>query len=51
MYPQTAAGLALCYLNGLPYLGAAIAANTVYSAVLFGLHEAIDRRQIVPALP
>lgn len=51
MYPQTAAGLVRCYLNGLPYLGAAIAANTVYSVVLFGLHEAIERRQIVPALP
>ena len=50
MYPQTSAGLVLCYVNGLPYLGAAIVANSIYSVVLFGLHEVIDRRQAMPAL-
>ena len=50
MYPPTAAGLVQCYVNGLPYLGTAIVANAFYSLVLFGLHAAIERRQMSPAL-
>ena len=38
-YPQTAAGLAACYINGLPYLAQAALADSVYCFVLFGLHR------------
>lgn len=43
-YPLTASGLALCYLNGLPYLGIAVLADACYSVVLFGLHALLERR-------
>lgn len=46
MYPPTAAGLLSCYLNGLPYLGTAILADTFYSLVLFGLHAHIAREKL-----
>ncbi len=51
MYPQTAAGLIQCYLNGLPYLAAGIAANAVYGLLLFCLHAQIEKQQLsaVPA--
>ena len=45
MYPQTVTGLAVCYINGLPYLGTSILAGAFYSLVLFGLHSAMERRQ------
>jgi len=34
-YPKTAAGLAACYLNGLPLLWNTLAGDAVYVAVLF----------------
>jgi len=48
MYPPTAAGLATCYLNGLPYLGAAVLADGMYSLLLFNLHDALERRRLSP---
>lgn len=45
MYPPTVAGLVLCYVNGLPYLGQAAIADAAYCFVLFGLHAWIERRQ------
>lgn len=48
MYPQTTAGLLQCYVNGLPYLGAAIAANFGYGVLLFGAHQLIERRWFSP---
>jgi len=51
MYPPDLAGLVLCYVNGLPFLGISLASNAVYSAVLFGLHDLIERTEpeAVPA--
>lgn len=43
-YPPTPAGLAQCYINGLPFLGVAALADAVYSFVLFGLHAWLARR-------
>jgi hypothetical protein len=50
MYPPTLAGLAECYLNGLPYLGQAALADGAFCFVLFGLHALIERRQPAPAV-
>ena len=48
-YPPTAAGLAQCYINGLPYLGVAVLADAAYCFLLFGLHSAIERQAAVAA--
>lgn len=48
MYPQTSAGLLQCYANGLPYLGAATAANFGFGILLFGAHKIIDGRWVAP---
>lgn len=45
MYPATAAGLAACYINGLPYLGVAMLADGLYSALLLSLHRLLERGQ------
>ncbi len=37
-YPQDLSGLLACYIAGLPFLGIALMADTVYSAAFFGLH-------------
>jgi hypothetical protein len=50
MYPPTLAGLAECYLNGLPYLGQAAIADGAFCFVLFGLHALIERRQLRAAI-
>jgi len=44
-YPPTPGGLLQCYINGLPYLGQAMLADAAYCFVLFGLHNAIERRR------
>ena len=38
-YPHTLAGLVVCYLNGLPFLGVALIADTFYAALMFGVYE------------
>ena len=38
-YPRTSDGLLLCFINGLPYFGRDILANTFYCAILFGAYE------------
>ena len=43
MYPPTMAGLAACYIAGLPTFLQAIAADAAYCFVLFGLHALIER--------
>lgn len=50
-YPPTAAGLLLCYINGLPYFGQAMLADAAYCFVLFGLHILIEQYygKVVPA--
>ena len=35
-YPKTSAGLAACYLAGLPYFGNTLTGDALYAAVLFG---------------
>jgi len=35
-YPKTAAGLAACYVAGIPYLWNTLAGDSVYAALLFG---------------
>ena len=40
-YPQTRAGLAACYLAGIPYFGTTLAGDTLYAAVLFGGYLAL----------
>jgi len=44
MYPPTLAGLAACYLNGLPYLGQAVVIDGLFACVIFAAHEALARR-------
>jgi len=50
-YPPTVAGLADCYLMGLPYLGQSMFADAAYCFVLFGVHRVLERRHsaAVPA--
>lgn len=50
MYPPTLAGFVQCYINGLPFLGQAMLADSAYCFVLFGLHVWIERRQTAAAL-
>ena len=45
MYPPTFAGLIACYINGLPYLGMAMAADAIYGLMLFGIHALIEWQQ------
>ena len=47
-YPKTAAGLATCYLNGLPFFGNTLAGDAFYSSVFFGAFALAER--FVPAL-
>lgn len=50
MYPPTTAGLVTCYINGLPYLGAALLADGFYTMLLLGLHRMLDRQRLMPAI-
>jgi hypothetical protein len=43
-YPQTAAGLATCYSEAIPFWGRTLAGDLVFTAVLFGLHAFLSRR-------
>jgi hypothetical protein len=43
-YPKTLAGLAQCYAAGLPYYGNMLAADLIYSALLFGTFVWMERR-------
>ncbi len=45
MYPPTFAGLIACYVNGLPYLAIAMAADAIYCGLLFGIHAIFNRQQ------
>jgi len=42
-YPKTAAGLAICYLNGLPLFGNTLAGDAFYAALFFGLFALAER--------
>jgi hypothetical protein len=47
MYPPTAAGLAACYVNGLPVLALTMLADAAWCLLLFGAHAMLERRQAV----
>jgi len=47
-YPKTSAGLAACYLAGLPLFGNTLAGDAFYSSVFFGAFALAER--FVPAL-
>jgi hypothetical protein len=44
MYAHTAAGLAACYVAGIPFLGLTALGDLTYTGVLFGLHAWLTRR-------
>jgi hypothetical protein len=46
-YPRTLAGLATCYIAGIPFFWNTLAGDAVYSAVLFGGFALAER--LVPA--
>ncbi|MDR1406736.1 MAG: hypothetical protein LBJ23_01660 [Tannerella sp.] len=48
LYPRTFAGLMECYVAGLPFLQNVVAGDLVYTIVLFGAFELMQRR--IPAL-
>ncbi len=45
-YPHTSDGLLLCYINGLPYFGRSILADTFYGIILFGAYEGFQYRYL-----
>jgi hypothetical protein len=47
MYPPTAAGLAACYVAGIPFFGGTLAGTLLWSALLFGGFEWLQRRWTV----
>lgn len=42
-YPRTAAGLASCYVAGIPFFGWTVVSDLVYTGILFGLHAWLTR--------
>ena len=50
MYPPTMAGLAACYVAGLPFLGNHLAGDLLYSAALFGAAGWLERRRTARAV-
>ena len=51
VYPKTIAGLAACYVAGIPYYGTGLIADLMYSALLFGTFVWAERRdpRLAPA--
>jgi hypothetical protein len=43
MYAKSAAGLATCYLAGLPFFGATLAGDLFFTAAIFGLYALLTR--------
>ena len=50
IYPPTPAGLATCYIAGIPYFWGTLAGNIFYSALLFGVFEFAQKKYPVLAL-
>jgi len=44
MYPKTAAGLAECYLAGLPFFRNAVVSDLFFAAVFFGIGYLVSQR-------
>jgi hypothetical protein len=49
MYPRTTAGLAECYLAGLPFYRNALLGDLIWSAIMFGSYYWITQRKPVAA--
>jgi len=47
-YPHTPAGLAACYLAGLPFFGNTLAGDALYATLFFGIFALAER--LLPAL-
>jgi hypothetical protein len=47
MYPRTLAGLAACYIGGLPLLGNTLASDAIFTAILFGTYALGEK--MIPA--
>jgi hypothetical protein len=45
MYPKTAAGLATCYAAGLPFFRNEVAADLLFTAVMFGIGALVSQRR------
>ena len=45
MYPKTVAGLIACYVAALPFLLNSLAANLIFSGVLFGIARRLPRAE------
>ena len=43
-YPRTLAGLGQSYLMGIPFFRISLAANLIFSLVIFGIYEFLDKR-------
>jgi len=43
MYPKTLAGLVECYIMAIPFFGNMVMSTLVYSAVMFGAYEMVER--------
>ena len=48
-YPKTPAGLATCYIAGIPFYGTMLAGDLIYSALLFGTFVWVERRSLAAA--
>jgi hypothetical protein len=48
MYPHTASGLQACYLAAIPFVKNTLLGDMVYSGLMFGLFELVQRR--LPAI-
>jgi len=42
-YPHTIDGLVECYVRAIPYYGSSLLGNSIYTAILFGVHELVTR--------
>jgi hypothetical protein len=48
-YPRSLAGLADCYVKGIPFYGSTLAGDLIYSAVFFGVYAWVTAMQRQPA--
>lgn len=44
MYPKTAAGLAMCYVAGIPFFKYTILSDFFFTAALFGIVQLVNRK-------
>ncbi|MCH1912944.1 hypothetical protein L9Z41_13820 [Leptospira noguchii] len=44
LYPKTIEGLSTCYIAALPYFGGTLFGNLIYTPVLFGVLDRVERK-------